>query len=210
MTTSFAIEHTSAMRAGLAATVVHASPSAAMLPNIEVVRFEVCDGRLTLIATDRYTLAAYSVDHGAIVNTCDPWSISVMVADVKRILSTFKATRRDDPTLFLSLDGDDVLTISNGSTTLTVHDQGNNFPAWRTPLVASDAQASQSAGFNAEFLARFAKAPRDNDPIVMHAASGRKPSIVTAGDYFVGAICQVRAPHGTEWHDEPLPAWLAA
>jgi DNA polymerase III sliding clamp (beta) subunit (PCNA family) len=180
-----------------------------MLPFLEVVRFEARDGALTLAATDRYTLAAYSVDHGAIVNAGEAWSISITVTDVKRILSTFKSTRRDDPQLFLSLDGD-VLTISNGSTTLTVHDQGGPFPAWRTLLVASDAQASQSAGFNAEYLARFAKAPRDNDPIVMHAATGRKPSIVTAGDYFVGAICQVRAPHGTEWHDEPLPAWLAA
>lgn len=190
---------------GLTAVLPHVGTDST-LPVLAAMRIEIASDGVTLVGTDRYTLATYSVpladDTAA---PTEPLAVLVERKDVATVLRVAKDAAKalggySGVTLTVA-DGCLTATdaaIGSSATVLTVAGEYPRYSiifdaaedAWRdrAPTLV------QSVAFNPAYLARFAKAAERNAPIRTRTVSPSKPVLVDASERFRGLVMPVRLP----------------
>jgi hypothetical protein len=166
-----------------------------VLPIISGVKFEADGGKLTLIATDRYTVATYTIDwtEGGDVD------VFVCLDSAKALLTHAKGCDRfgrERPGLSLAFDAHTV-TAGEANRRVALPLGGEQqFIQWQALVhghVAGD--GVERVGLNPTLLAKFAKAAEKGEVMrLTFGTSPVKPVKVEIGDAFVGVIMPVRIP----------------
>ena len=212
---------------GLRAVMPHAHRSAT-IPAINVVHFDVYDGKLYLVATDRYTLGMYRcLDSGAgyvgwgsggIPSTGkQDFSFSVPLDVCKLILADARQAGLQALrfTMLEHLDEDDKVEeveveLKSSRLIRNITPETGSFPSYRT-LLAGHVQAAQRAdragalftSVNKDLQAKFAAAGSANDSMVQHHVSSDKPTVLIVGQQFCGLIMPTRTS------EQPvIPDWV--
>lgn len=193
------------------------------LPVLETVNLQVRGGHLVASTTDRYVLgmARTPIEGG------DGFEALIKLRDVKHILSVFKSRRGIATKITLTRTGgtaDGVLAVGLADGLFAdaedlaakyslfdgefpkVHDL---FGKWQA------ANEAPSVGYNPTYLAKFQHVVTRNEPIRVSPGAAHKPTIVQAGDYFLGAIMPVAlgdnfAVEVSDWTSMFQPAKPAA
>lgn len=197
-------------------------------PILDCVLLETREGSITASATDRFT---FGVSRQKVADIKPGLKAQVRAADLKRILSLFRASRRGNPKITLAFHFPEPVETPSFKTpaernawhraqpvaTLTAaskSDDGLDFQA----LVVTFALGigtfpnltkiiggyftrevdTEPVGFNPEYLERFKHVLLErNTPVIFHAASAGKPTFVTCGEHFIGAIMPMRKDEET-------------
>lgn len=177
---------------------------------------------LTATATDRYRVGVKRVK----CEVPEDFEALIPVSALRTLLATFKPSRRNDPTLTLTPEGDRLSVSVEGLVsadmiggTLSFRLETGEFPKSIERLLAGYASATEplpeGAAFNPHFLADFKAAAVGPEPIILSAtlsASGATTLVVRIGDHFLGALLSRRssAPDGgsasADWSDIFPPA----
>jgi hypothetical protein len=176
------------------------------------------DGRASILfeATDRFTLGRDRIrlfEDAATLTDEDTLDIVLSVADVKRIITTYKGvgakfagwtvtlTQEDSRLQLRDLDG-------NGMTVLAV--EGEYPPLARLVKPHEDSADTWGVGFNPDMLARFAHKNLAHDhrekslPIRTTFYGDNKPMRVDFSDHFTGLIMPVRGVENVTGADVPV------
>lgn len=191
------------------------------LPAISCVQFEVIEQRLYLMATDRYTVG---VSHMPLPEPKDQikqpgvksdldFRTVLQIADVKQLFAVAKMAS----TAFKPLPTDVTIEVKGEQVHVTAGLEshvlraavGATAPPWRG-LFPSTMDLTVDVGpyvaYNAQFMARFAKAGDKHDAMLTWRQPGTKPLLITVGDSFFGLIMPVKA-EATVMLDH-LPDWV--
>lgn len=188
------------------------------LPPLNAVLIESLGAYLTAMATDRYRIGLHRIQ----LDERPPagFSLLVRLADLRKILTLFKATRREDPEVELSIGGDGTFTVqTSGSLFGTVAVRmawlvvTAKYPAddlrkiLRTAL-AAEPNLTAPAAFNPHYLADFKAASLNREPVRLWGSDPTKAFGVAIGDDFIGAIMPVRSasPDGKS-HMPDVDSW---
>lgn len=179
------------------------------LPVIETVYLQGRGNHLTATATDRYIVGMSRMTAEGV----DGFDALVKLKDVRHILSTFKARKDVITTVTLATSGG---TADGKSLTVTLADGlfadaddltarygqvDGEFPKITSLFIGwKPADNSTGSGYNPAYLAKFAHvAGVRGEPVkvtqgALSETPGGKsfPTVVQAGDYFLGAIMPVR------------------
>lgn len=172
------------------------------LPVLQSVYLQGRGNHLTATATDRYVVGMARL----FVDGADGFNALVKLKDAKHILSTFKTRRGIITKVELAATGtagvDSALTISLADGLFAEADEltarysliDGRFPAVEKIVTAWEPPTETTGtGYNPTYLSRFANVTEGrSEPVkVLNGGTG-KPTIVQAGDYFIGAIMPVR------------------
>lgn len=174
------------------------------LPFIQSVHLEGKGEYLIATATDRYIVGMTRTK----VENADGFQALVKIQDIKHILATFKSRKGIITTVTLTTSGGAADSSRDSNLTVTLADGmfadaddltarygllDGDFPkvaglfsAWAAPTEFA------SVGYNPAYLAKFAHVVERGGPIKVAGGGVSKPTIVQAGDYFIGAIMPVR------------------
>lgn len=170
-----------------------------MLPILNTVVIETRGEYVTATATDRFRLGICRTKLGTEDEPVSPpegFRAVIGTRELRTLLAVFKAARYDDPVLSLEVD-DDKLTVTQAGgldgvlgASMSIILATGQYP--EVVKVLTDALDSDKtpaeAQFNAAYLGDFKHAVRHGEPITMRFGEGRLPTVVTVGDYFIGAI----------------------
>jgi len=169
------------------------------LPVLETIQLTGKGDYLVATATDRYIVG---IARTKVENAAD-FEALVKIQDVKHILSTFKSRKDINTKITLTTSGEagnasltvaladglfadaDDLTARYGLSDGQYPDVSKVFSEWTAPTEFS------GTGYNPSYLAKFAHVTSRNEPIKV-SGGGLRPTIIQAGDYFLGAIMPVR------------------
>jgi hypothetical protein len=195
------------------------------LPMLTAVHIESDGKRLIAVTTDRFTLGVSRLDidandpghadHGG-----DAQTFNLSRSDVDMLLRVSKTASREAGKRAVSISRNpggtiDFMFYSGEMVAIKPFDV--EFPRWRQLIPASGAEIPRAAtGFNADYLARFAKVAGDDrtlraytfDNIHGYVDEGttrknQQPIIVRIGDSFVGAIMPVRLAEPQRVYQRP-------
>lgn len=211
------------LRDMLAAVIPHAAAEDP-LPALEAVRFEVREGALLLVATDRYSVAVarcrIPLDQEAPEPDADALLLLEDADDLARMLE-----RASDPAELVF--GDISLSVDAGNASATyglAPADLADYPDWRPLLSAAIAgdpvQLEETRGINPVHLAKFAVplSPLDSR---QHATSGlrvcimrprnRKEAVAlfTREDWFLGALMPMRLERDEDYTPGLWAEWAA-
>lgn len=177
----------------------HADTSRHGLEVLQAIRFSSAAGYIIATATDRYTVGFQRV---AVPDVEAGLGVTLPLAAVKRILSIFKVTRHDDPLLQFSLSDDTLTVAASGGlggmvgARIALMTEPNEYPTISPTVATAFQKATDQAelvALNPAFLARFAAAQVDGEPVVLRIR-GRYESVgVMVGEDFLGAIQPMRS-----------------
>jgi hypothetical protein len=195
----------------------HASRDAT-LPALCSLRIRTRGEYVTALATDRYRIGLQRVRLDA---PAPGFDAVVSVAAIRRVLSTFKHTRRHDPALRFTLDGD-LLTVaaddgldglSSASLTFSL---STDFPypdvdrIIRSTLEATAPTELVTPTFNPHFLADFRIGQPRNVPIqITPSGEALKPWRIRVGRDFIGLLVPVKLSSGGPVDAGDASEWLA-
>lgn len=180
----------------------HAATDADAAEPLQYVHVEATPEGLTLMATDRYTMAATTWELACRVAGHDsvPFTLALRAAQLASTLptldpgDTYTLTLTGGPCPDEDDDESSGLTIQAPSGLTVRLPAVARFPInWRAvlaPALAAPVSLNEP-GFlvNPNFLARFATAADgDGTPLVMRPTGTDKPVIITCGDHFLGAV----------------------
>lgn len=139
----------------LEGAITHAHPKLD-LPNLNTVRLEVVNSRLTAIATDRYRLIQGEISREL---EGDLSACLVPVDGVKRILSMIKGEKVKGETLPVTLNRlSNIVTVSLAGNAISVDLATGTFPPVEKFLdFTTDTEAVTGVAFNPAFFADYAK-----------------------------------------------------
>jgi hypothetical protein len=210
---SDAIEITAGEFASLVRPLIPLAGTDRMLPLLNTIHFESADKYLVGMATDRFRLGINRVAPAAVPAGL---SFSLGLATIRAILSVFKATRFADPSLQMTVEQDRVRLVQTGGldfmdASVTYPLVDGEFPRLRK-VIADAIEAEPTAipagvGYNAGYMADFRHAVDRSTPLVLRAPSDASPTVVMAGDDFIGAIMPVR--HPAEQSADAFKGWAA-
>lgn len=193
----------------LVAPVLPFTDRTGFLPLLWSVKIEAHGPHLVAMATDRYRIGVKRIVPEI---TPDPKFAALVPASVlARIRSTFKHTRRSNPSLRLEVTGD-VLRVSGAEEFEGLFDASFSFrlpnpvadyPDIQKLLVkalSAEPPAEPTAGsFNPHFLADFAAASAGAQTMRLSPSGpADKPWIVRVGDDFLGLIVPIRHEVGED------------
>ncbi|MGW4898310.1 DNA polymerase III subunit beta family protein [Kitasatospora sp. NPDC004240] len=170
------------------------------LPSIGGIYLEADGTHLLAAATDRYTFAVTRTE----ATEPQPWRAVIARADLTALRALFPARRRPADLHLTHSRGctrtpDGLLTIGDGTRSLTLNANASlarKFPKWR-PLfaaaLAAEPHQDTETHYNADFLARWAKAAEHWQPLTTWSAGPGKPLLVAAGPDFLGLQMPVRS-----------------
>lgn len=199
------------LESALKAIVPFASTDATS-PMLNAVQLRVVGQNLQVVATDRYTFGVYRVSAASDDNVIPhEFEVLVSVDVVKRILPLLKGLPKWAPAVRLERTELDSLRVILPSGLATFDLVGEQFPSISVlQSILEQAKANvdspiggEGHGYNSKFLARFDKVADKGTPVVLWPSKAGKPALVTVGDNFIGAICQVRQGDGFS-----IPSWL--
>jgi len=228
MTTSVSVP-AARLRDMLAAVLPHAAGEED-LPALEAVRFEVRDGTLFLVASDRYSIG--------IARCRIPGAQALPEPDVAALLPLC-VTKDELPGMLERAEGtaalifgEETLTVDTGNTTATYGVDGHpeHFPDWRSlmsdMLAGEPAELGAGLGIDPEFLGRFAVSfgldkdlraiapltvrflrPSQRMGVPLHAGEQHPVLLVSRGDWFLGAMMPLRLDR--DRRNEPEDPWAA-
>lgn len=168
-------------------------------PVLESIYLQGKGDYLLATATDRYIVGISRVK----LEGADGFDALVKVKDIRHILATFKSRKDIITTVTLTTsggkqDGALAVTLADGmfadADDLTARYSlvdgefpkiSKLFSEWVAPTDVT------GIGYNPAYLAKFAHIAR-NLPIKVSPGTDSKPTIIQAGDYFLGAIMPVR------------------
>jgi hypothetical protein len=187
----------SQFRALVAPVIPLADQSAWGLPILNAVSIEAHGDYLIATATDRYRLGVQRIKMAEAV---PGFAALVSIRVLRSVLSIFKATRKSDPMLSIT-SSEGVLAVKSigglgidygfmsGSMTWPLVD--GQYPKVRSILTEAVAKEdSAPLLLNPSFLADFAAAQTNGEPIVMRGTAGHAVFVQVGAD-FIGAIMQV-------------------
>lgn len=191
------------------------------LPILECVHLEVRAGHLTATATDRYTAAISRVKLGG-EDAPAEWSAALHHSHIKGLLAMFKPARHDmaDSTVTLTHTGDAIRAEGGGvlfssasvEYRLSLGEYPNVSSIFEERLTAKP--EAEPFAINAKLLAKFAVAVGNlGDPLEVRSTSRNRPTIVTVGDRFLGAIMPMRIstePEPVAWAEFLAPRKVKA
>lgn len=190
------------LRALLSRVIPFAQQSNFGLPVIESVHLTGKGGYLIATATDRYIVGMGRQK----VEGADGFDALVKIKDVRHILTTFKSRKGIVAKVTLATGG----TAAAGDASLTVAladglfadaddltaryslidgkfpGVASIFREWKAPTEV------EGTGYNPSYLAKFAHVTDSRAEPIKVTGGGDRPTIVQAGDYFLGAIMPVR------------------
>lgn len=166
------------------------------MPLLEAVHVVSRGGYLLATATDHYRVGVKRVKSDA-----TGIDVVIPIASLKSILGTFKPTRKLDPELTLTFDGDTVrvtagsigVDIANAAISYRTLDA--KYPKIGRVVVKANAERTESPAnhtLNPNLLADFAKVRRDAEPMRITTNAANEPVGIAIGDDFRGAIMTVR------------------
>ncbi|MEU1419207.1 hypothetical protein [Kitasatospora sp. NPDC005751] len=172
------------------------------LPPIHGIYLEATGTHLFAAATDRYTFA---LTRREATEAAHPWKAFIARTDLTALRALFP-TRNRPTDLFLTytapkaVDRSDArLAVGDGTRSLSLSAHAPlaaKFPAWR-PLfadaLAAEPRQDTEACYNADLLARWAKAAHRYQPLTTWTAGPGKPLLIAAGPDFLGLQMPVRA-----------------
>lgn len=188
------------LRTLLSRVIPFAQQSNFGLPVIESVYLTGKGGYLIATATDRYVVGMARQK----VEGADGFEALVKIKDVKHILATFKSRKDVFAKVTLATDGESgtaSLTVALADGLFADADDltarysliDGKFPGvaaifreWKAPAEVT------GTGYNPAYLAKFAHVTESRGEPIKVTGGGLKPTIVQAGDYFLGAIMPVR------------------
>ncbi|MFJ9693419.1 hypothetical protein [Kitasatospora sp. NPDC101183] len=170
------------------------------LPSLCGIYLEADGTHLYAAATDRYTFALTRRETAE----TEPWTALVTRPDLTALRALFPTRRRPADLTLTHHRGctrtpDGMLTIGDGTRSLSLSANAalaRSFPKWR-PLfataLAAEPHQDTEALYNADFLARWAKAADRHQPLTTWSAGPGKPLLIAAGPDFLGLHMPVRA-----------------
>jgi hypothetical protein len=203
--------------AGLRAVMPHACADKT-LPMLHAVHFDVRDGKLYVVATDRYTLGIYRcAESGEGFTGVDSkrtgtenFSFTLDLADVKLVLLDAKSAL-PGPLRFAATE--EYVQLRTDTLIRTMKPVEKDFPSYRS-LIDGSVHATGDEGragvtyhaCNPAFLSRFAVAAAAvggrGTPVVLHHSAVNKPALVTVGMQFAGLLMPVRV------ESVSVPSWV--
>lgn len=181
-----------------------------MLPILNVVRIESRGQYLVATATDRIRLGVSRIA----LDNRPPAGLDFLIrlSELRQLLSIFKPTRDHDPVLNLTLTSDptgpDRIRVTQAmgfnfmDASMTFGLEQGDYPSTAGIIakhVEEAGELSASTAVNPVYLADFKHAPRErNEPLIIHTSTARHPVIITAGDYFIGALMPTRSTSDEE------------
>ncbi len=180
----------------------------ATLPMLQNVRIEATETQLVAVATDRFLLGVSRADYAG-----EAFTVNIEGQQVDALLKMAKTASRDaqwrEVTIERRDDGNVEFRFNSGEA-ITVTPSAHEFPKYQqlipttTLLETETLHESPVIGFNAAYLARFAKI--DGAHAMRVYTRGDKPTVVLIGDDFVGLIMPVRIPEDRRAYQRP--AWI--
>ncbi|MFF2038999.1 hypothetical protein ACFVVX_01120 [Kitasatospora sp. NPDC058170] len=179
------------------------------LPPIHGIYLEATGTHLFAAATDRYTFALTRRE----APEPEPWKAFIAHADLTALRALFPTRRRPADLTLTYRRGctrtpDGRLTVGDGARALDLSAHASlasKFPKWR-PLfaaaLAAEPRQDTEACYNADFLARWAKAADRHQPLTTWTAGPGKPLLIAAGHDFLG----LHMPIGLPDHKPDTPA----
>ncbi|MFJ4091204.1 hypothetical protein ACIPYS_06430 [Kitasatospora sp. NPDC089913] len=171
------------------------------LPPLGGIYLEADGTHLFAAATDRYTIAVTRTE----ATESEPWKAVVLRADLTALRALFPARRRTADLHLTHHRGctrtpDGLLTVGDGTRSLTLSANASlarKFPKWRrlfADALAAEPRQDTETLYNADFLARWARAADRNQPLTTWSAGPGKPLLVAAGPDFLGLHMPVALP----------------
>lgn len=186
----------------LAALVKPVLPFAAQdgeLPVLNAVLIQTQGAFLTATATDRYRLAIQRLAY--LDKDAPPFSLLVALRDLRQILGLFKATRKDDRELTITIDGDGKFTVTASgaldgflAAKMAWRCIDGQYPRIRKLLRDALAQKDQLPAIhvNPHYLADFAGAAPRHVPMRVWGSDPAQPLAIAIGEDFVAALMPIR------------------
>lgn len=191
----------------LVAAVIPFAANDAGLPVLNTVLIETKGTYVTATATDRLRMGVRRLRYA---DAPPPFRALVSLKALRRLLVTFKPTRYDDPVLSFAMSEKGMVTVTQeGSldgfvgTQVSVDLVDGDYPKITKILTEGLALGSSDAPmtFNASHLADFKHVVQRGDHVTMRSGfSAVKPTIVTIGDYFIGAVMPRRFSGAEQSH----------
>ncbi|MFD9691052.1 hypothetical protein ACFWXO_35415 [Kitasatospora sp. NPDC059088] len=178
----------------------HISPDNT-LPPIHGIYLEADGTHLFAAATDRYTFALTRREAAE----TEPWKAFIARPDLTALRALFPTRNRPADLTLAHHRGctrtpEGLLTLSDGTRSLNLSAnarQAKNFPKWRplfaTALAAEPYQDTEAC-YRPEFLARWAKAAENHQPLTTWSTGPGKPLLVAAGPDFLGLHMPIHLP----------------
>jgi hypothetical protein len=177
-----------------------------MFPVLNAIRFEVRNGYLLAMATDRFRLAIHRTETEAVSFTA-----TVRVREVENLLRIFKPQRGQDPELVMSVhetEGKQFLRVEQtGAFGFDFIDASMSFPleVGEFPNIAKligetlaeePSEGGREFGLNAVFLADWRHTAKQGRALVIRSHSPLRPVVFAAGDDFIGLQMPMRLIEG--------------
>jgi hypothetical protein len=173
------------------------------LPVLCGVALDYTDKGLSVVATDRYTMARQELPADATEVTCDaPGLVTLDMPTAKQLWSVKGSGYAAPPVITVDDSGAATITCPNGMT-LTSQGTDSRFPNWRTIWngIVKDCDGQDKPGattrgqvrFTAAYIARFAKVKGSDAYMTMTSAESKRHTMVTCGPLMV-AMMQVTIP----------------
>lgn len=198
------------------------------LPMLTAVRLDFTESQVTGAGTDRFVLGVQRADYSG-----EAFNALIAQDDVKTVTRIAKTATRDrnwreaeieiqrekswpagadyrDPAAAVERADGRVTHVTfrfNSGESITVQTLDVEFPKYARLIPAGDDVDTDSAdtkGFNASYLAKFAKVPGSHQ-MKLIVGKDTRPSVVSIGDDFIGLIMPVRL---ADWNGYARPAWL--
>lgn len=199
------------------------------LPMLTAVRLDFTESQVTGAGTDRFVLGVQRADYSG-----EAFSALITTDDVKTIARVAKTATRDrgwreaeieiqrekswpagadyrDPAAAVERADGRVVSVSfrfNSGEAITVQTLDSEFPKYKqlipADVIAMGDDIATVKGFNASYLAKFAKVPGSYQ-MKLIVGKDTRPSVVSIGDDFIGLIMPVRL---ADWNGYARPAWL--
>lgn len=179
------------------------------VPVLDAVRFESDGTTLTVIATDRYTLATQTLPTIADTDS-QPFTTLLDGDDVKRIVAALKDIPRGVNEWPVQISEDDwavTVTVVYAGTSLRCVPVAGEFPKWASIMDGAAQAATDTANttphqaYNPQLIAKFAKVKVDGRATMamrMFFVAPNKPAYVEIGETFRAVLMPVRV----EWPAE--------
>lgn len=184
----------------LTGALVAADKSKSAISKLGSVYVGISGGKITATATDRYRLVSGAAD----IDAQDMDTVSLLVADVKRILTLIKESKYAQE-ITITRAGSS-LSVAAAGNSLTIHTLGDTLPEIETLLNKQTADLS-GLSLNATYLGDFAKVPssaKDSQIFLEFTASDFQGSIMATQ-------IKITVPHDTiSWRCLLMPMRVKA